>query len=218
MKLNTIGYVLAISLFSATAMANELDVQLRVGSQVAEDSSFDAIQDDNLLSYTTLQFGYAPGGVDGLRLFFGYDNSTTPGQSRLGALNLDWARYRFMLGGEYGVRMFGFLKPLVGVSAGYALQEMTFDASDVRTDYTHDVALEGYGGLDFVTDIATFETGEVLSLVAGGRLGWQMQTEARFDELDAEQSDGWTRPNNDIGVMNTDGLFWNIGVGLSLAF
>ncbi|MEZ4460587.1 MAG: hypothetical protein R3E66_12845 [bacterium] len=220
MKNSIFTLVLASTVVSSAASANELDVGLRVGSQIATDTSFDALQDSNYLTYSTLQIGYGlSGSLDGLRLFFAYDSSTIPSQERLlGQVDLEWTRYRFMLGGEYGPTLWNHIKPLAGVAVGYALQDLTVRAQDVRSDFTHDLAVEGFLGLDYVTTIAQWETGQKLNLYAGGRLGWQMQTEARFDELDSDADDEWSRVNNDLGVLDTDGMFWNLGVGLSFAF
>jgi len=210
-----------LSLISSDALANELDVNLRMGSQIATDESFDALQDSNLLPYTTLQLGYGleEGLLKGVRLFLSYDSSSLAPSDRLsGDLELEWSRHRFMVGGEYGIKIWDMFRPLAGLGVGYALQDMTVRADDVRSDFTHDFAAEAFAGLDFVKDISTFDSGTVLRFVAGGRLGWQMQTEARFDELDSESSDSWNRVGNDIGVLNTDGMFWNLGIGLSAAF
>lgn len=220
MKKYTLIFGAALSFISADAFANEFDVNLRMGSQIATDTSFDALQDSNLLPYTTVQFGYGmtEGSLKDLRLFLSYDSTSVESSSRLlGDLNLDWSRHRFMLGGEYGISLWNMFRPLAGVAVGYALQDMTVRGDDTRTDLTHDVAAEAFAGLDYVKDISTFDSGAVLRLVAGGRLGWQMQTEARFDELDSDRSD-WNRSGNDIGVLETDGMFWNLGLGLSAAF
>lgn len=202
---------------SNVAWAGELDVQLRMGSQIAEDTSFDALSQNNQLTYSALQVGMGMPAVDGLRLYFNYDNSTLPSAVAVNNVALDWTRYRFMLGGEYGMA-FGPLRPHLGLAGGYALQELTVDAGDSRTDFTHDVAFEGYLGTDFRTDVAQWDGGQTMFFIAGARLGYQMQTEARFDELDSEADDGWRRPDNDFGVLDVDGLFWNIGVGLGFAF
>jgi len=210
----------ALSLFSTEALAQELDLQLRLGTQVATDASFDALQDSNLLPYTTLQVGYAltEGSLQGLRLFLSYDNSTTAPSDRLGGgVNLDWTRYRFMVGGEYGIMLWNMFRPLAGIGVGYALGDMTVTADDVRSDFTHDIAVEAFGGLDFMIDIATFDSGQVVRFNAGTRIGYQMQTEARFDQLESGFPT-WNRVDNDLGVLDTDGMFWNLGVGLSLAF
>ncbi len=210
----------ALSLFSTEALAQELDFQLRLGSQIATDESFDALQDSNLLPYTTLQFGYAAteGSLQGLRLFLSYDSTTNAPNERLsGSLELDWTRYRFMVGGEYGIMLWNMFRPLAGVGVGYALGDMTVTADDVRSDFTHDVAAEAFAGLDFTIRIATFDSGHVLRFKAGTRIGYQLQTEARFDELESDAS-GWNRGTNDLGVLDTDGMFWNLGAGLSLAF
>lgn len=210
---------LAVTLLSADAMADNADINMRFGAQVAKDASYDAIDEDNILTYSTVELGYGVGAQDGLRLTLSYDMSTAPNADRLGgSYALDWTRYRFMLGAEYGVIVLKYVKPLVGISAGYALQDMTVRADDVRSDFTHDIAVEGYLGLDGVLTLNTFQNGNSLQLVAQGRLGYQMQTEARFDELDSEADDQWTRTENDIGVLDVNGMFWNLGVGVRYSF
>jgi hypothetical protein len=194
----------------------------------AADASSKAIDDDGVLTGSSVGVMWAPlDGLPQLRGVFMFQGlgSDPGGVQRFGGdLEMLWSRQRFMLGLDAGEELLGFLRPSARVAAGYSLQQLELGPSAVW-DYAHDVALQGSLGLEAFLDLSRLEGGDEepwsrLRLGMRYQLGWSWQSAARFDELrdrSDERDATWQTADVDMGTLNTDGLFWTLGVNLAYA-
>ncbi len=221
-----------IMAYSSSASAQEnasgLLVDLRIGSTYAEDDSFDALNDDDTIGLYQLGIGYDLAEfVPGLRAFFVYEVNLPEAEfmDRFGgAVELDWRRHRFMALGDYGREFFGFLRPAVRLGAGYSLQSLDARIGNQpdMSDFAHDLVVQGSLAAEAGWDVGAI-AGLPLRISLVGQWGYQFQTEGEFDELEFDEDafgadDPWDREQLALGGVNTNGYFWDLGVGFRLAF
>lgn len=203
-------------------------VDLRLGSSYAEDDSFDALADNDAIGLYQLGIGYdLTELVPGLRAFFIYEVNLPESESTRrfgGSALLDWRRHRFMALGDYGWEFFGFLRPAARLGAGYSLQTLDADLGNqpIMSDNAHDFVVQASAAAE-----AGWEVGKIagipLQLSLVGQFGYQFQTEAEFDELAFDEdaysgSDPWDRQGLALGSVDTNGFFWDLGVGFRFGF
>jgi hypothetical protein len=196
----------------------ELIFELRALSFHPTDSSFDALSDDDTYTGGMLGAGYDIGRltVPGLRAYLLYFGGGTDIERFDGDLDMSWSRNLFMAAADFGPELFCFFRPSARLGVGYALQELDFETSGAsRDDYAHDLVGLGSIGLEFFTP-KDFLGPLRFSLI--GEFGYQAQTQASFDEFSAEhaEDDPWVRQEASLGELNTDGLFWDLGVGIRM--
>jgi hypothetical protein len=194
----------------------------------AADSSTKAIDKDGVFTGSVLGVAWAPlvqlPQLRGVFMFQGIGND--PDEQRFnGELNASWSRQRFMLGADIGQEFLGFLRPSARVAAGYSLQQLEI-GPDAISDYTHDIALQGSLGLEAfldlwrLSDLGDDEDWGRLRLGMRYQWGWSWQSAAQFDELRDRSDDAqttWKTDDVNLGSLNTDGMFWTLGLNLSYA-
>ena len=218
-KLLITTFAMLLFALSSTATAQDIRLDVKAGAQVTTHTSFDALSDTNTLGSRTIRA--SAGLVPGLRLVVDYGNDSNPEILRHGtAIRLTWVRHRFTAGAEYGPELWGFLRPFAGATFGYALGKLRLDTFDaLYRDYSHDMIGEGYLGAETFLRLGGSDSPWVGT--AGFRFGARGQTGATFDELagqDREEDDPWTRVNPQLGTLHPNGWYWDIGIGVSLAF
>ena len=218
-----------VALVSNTASADEIGLEVDVGTNYASDSSYDAIDDNDYhgrfganLSYQSERL------VPDLEMLFLFQRAI--GDRRVNrfssAYTSEWQQRRFMLGADYGPTLFGFLRPSARLGAGWAMQTL-----EVRTtgptlqDRAHDFVAFGALGLGARFRLAGQEGSRLKAVVLGlqTHYGYMYQTEATFDQLAASsdaypEDDPWTRQSSALGSLSTSGLFWDMGVSMRFAF
>lgn len=200
---------------------------LRLGQNDVDDEGIFAVSDSNILSTLELGVGYDfAEWVPGLRGYFTYETLIKEGgvDRFNGAALLDWRRDRVMLVADYGREFYGFLRPSVRVGAGYSLQMIKAEFGNQPTEFgeSHGFAAQGAGALEASWHIGFLGNFSVV-LSAIGQLGYQLQTTASFDDLTFEDDafdsdDPWTREGIALGSIDTDGVFWDLGVGVRVGF
>ncbi len=192
----------------------ELLFELRVPSYYPTDSSFDAFSDDDNYTGGMLGAGYDLGEltVPGLRAYLLYFGGGADQERFDGDLDLTWSRNLFVAAADYGPTLWDVLRPSARIGAGYALQALEVDtATSIKDDYAHDFV--GLGSLGFELSTPRGMLGSVrLSLL--GEFGYQLQTTATFDELESGGSGDFEVQEASFGDLNTNGVFWDLGVGL----
>jgi hypothetical protein len=208
--------IVGTGLLGATdAFASELALELRVNTQYVTDPSFDALSDENYTVGTQLAIGYdlSLAGIPGLRAYLLFDG-TGQDQSRFNnALDLTWERTALMLAADYGPDLWGFFRPSARIGAGYVTQGLeVYTSGRNLTDRAHDFG--ALGALGFELYVPYSEAFSRATFGLTGQLGYFFQTRATFDGLTAEQDDNdpWIREPVDFGTLNTNGLFWNLGL------
>jgi hypothetical protein len=234
-RLCAIGCLVAAACLSTSAFAQNADVQasaqldpepvafseepellfeLRVPSFYPTDSSFDAFSDDDHYTGGMLGAGYDIGSftVPGLRAYLLYVGGGAD-QSRFnGDLELSWTRNLFMAAADWGPELWGVFRPSARVGAGYALQALEVDtATSIKDDYAHDIVGLGSVGFEVSTPKKMF-SGVQLSIL--GEFGYQAQTNATWDELEGGGNGGFETQEASLGDLNTNGVFWDLGLGL----
>ena len=223
MKLLFVASVLCVLGASAPAAATQYDLiaDVRIQTSYVEDASYDAVAEDDILSSFHLGVGYGLESVlPGLRTYFIYETALNEPMDRLGeSTRIEWGQHVFLLAGEWGPELWGFLRPYARVGIGYALQTLdlsTDGASATMYDYAHDFAYTGSAGFE------AFWKLEGVTLAFMGQFGYRGQTESEFDELryDADDlpDDGFEREELSVGTIDTNALFWDLGVGVRFAF
>ncbi len=203
----------------------DLIVDLRMQSHYLNDDSIFAVKDNDVVGYSHLSVGHALDSVlPGLRVYFSFETALTEEVNRLGgSLTSDWGHWNFMLSADYGMDLWGWLRPSVRAGAGYALQSLTLTRSgdDPLEDYAHDFAYTGSVGLEALWRVTEPSAGG-FTLAFMTQFGYFGQTEAEFDELsrsdDDTPDDGFAREDVAVGSIDTSGLFWDIGIGIRLDF
>lgn len=217
--------IVAVVALAATvgspAVAQDIRLDLRAGGFIGPHESLDAVADTNVIGSSTIRLSTALGALDGLRLFLEYGTDTSGEVDRLGfELRTDYTRHRFMLGGEWGPMLFGFLRPFAGLSAGYALG--TLDAQLPTADYedfSHDIIGDVFLGTEATLPLGRRDTTKWFGS-AGVRFGARGQTSAEFDELSTDRSDDdpWRRVDPKLGTLFPNGWYWDIGIGIARKF
>ena len=218
--MNKLMMVAALMLMSANAFAQEdIRLDLKAGAQITTHASLDAVADSNTLGSRTIRV--STGLIPDLRLLIDYGLDGNGLQIRHnGGVDPTWTRHRFAAGVEYGPSLFGFLRPVAGVTVGYALGKLTLETADaLYRDYSHDVVGDGYLGLEAFVKLGGRDS--KWRGIAGLRFGARGQTGATFDELkglDRDEDDPWTRVNPKLGTLHPNGWYWDIGIGVSRTF
>lgn len=199
----------------------DLIFDMRVLAQYPQDDSFDALSETNTLNNLQLGFGHALDGVfPGLRGYFLYETSlhTTPNLFNE-SIETSWSQNYFMLAAEWGPTLWDFFRPYARLAGGYALQSFSVDLGDTLLgDYTHDVAFSGSLGFE-----GFFKLGQVGGADFYGavitEVGYRGQTVAEFDELTPEDDDSaFPTEAVNLGELHTNGVFWDLGIGIRMAF
>ncbi len=200
---------------------DELILEVRGFSLYASSDSADAISDDGVLEGISLGLGYDLSNyvVLGLRGYVLFD-ATGESKSRFdGAVNLDWERQVVMLAADYGPDLRGMFRPSVRLGLGYATQKLQIQSGvqtgSKYTDHTHDLAALGAVGFELYIPYSTQEQGGSIfkrfTLGLSGHVGYMLQTNAEFDELEASD-DSWQPAPLNVGALDVDGVYWNLGL------
>ncbi len=194
----------------------ELLFELRGQTHYVSDDSFDALSDTSDHGGGLLGVGYALGEVlPGLRAHLLYAGGDASTRRFDGAVDLNWERLLFMAAADWGPEFYGTVRPYARLGAGYALQYLELETTgSPKDDHAHDLAALGSVGLEAYTPrdfLGRFRLGLI------GQFGYIAQTTATFDELDADGDDEWERDQAAMGDLDTNGLFWDIGLGLRVA-
>lgn len=200
------------------AFSQEPDLlfELRVPSFYPTDASFDAFSDDDQYSGGMLGAGYDIGSftLPGLRAYLLYVGGGVDQTRFDGDLDLSWSRNLFLAAADWGPELCGIFRPSARVGAGYALQALEVDtATSIKDDYAHDVV--GLGSLGFELSTPEGMLGSVqLSFL--GEFGYQAQTDANWDELGGGGNGGFETQEASLGDLNTNGWFWDLGIGVKV--
>ncbi|QED28294.1 hypothetical protein FRD01_13855 [Microvenator marinus] len=222
MNMNVLKWILPLSLMIAgDAMAQDqsLFLELRMGGQVAEDASMDFITDSNVIPITSISVGGSIPTLPELRagvIYQGNVEERVP--YRLTDLQFDWQLQQVMAFADYGVELFGFLRPSVRAGLGYSNQFVEVELNrSLYSDYAHDLVYMATANID--ASFTIHQTPNFALRLAGlFELGWLGQTAAEFDELERDKNDEWDRVPPTLGELNINGLRWSVGVGLEAAF
>lgn len=232
--LTTLGVLSALLILtdSQEARADQLGLELNLGSTRTSDANFDAF--DANATYGNMNFGvsWAPDAlVEGLEFVALYQRNLTEGTTDRfgGSMRLDWEQRRLMLGVDWGVMVARILRPSIRVGAGYSLQSLEVRTSGLSIyDNAHGVSALGALGLGARIPIgaANDPSQSLINRVSLGlqaHYGYQFQTEATFDQLRADkdaygEDDPWTRQDVNLGSVDTSGRFWDCGASLYFAF
>jgi len=215
--------ILGALIASATASAEPtqgLFLEMRMGGHVAEDASVDAVSNENVIPMFQLVAGAQIPMVEGLRVGVIYKvKAEELAPSRFGnTLNVDWDWTQVLAFGDYGIDLFGFLRPSLRVGLGYSNQYIGVTLNNrLHEDSAHDLAYMASLNLESKFKIHEGEATQ-LHLSVLGEFGYQGQTTATFDELERDGSDEWDRQAPSFGDLHTDGLLWSFGVGLIVTF
>jgi len=213
---------------AAPIAADELLTEIRGHASYPFHSSFDLVSDRNVISGFDFGAGWQFDGVPGLRTLVVFQ-TTAPGRldSALfgGETQIEWGRQRVLGVLDFGVSPWVWFRPFVRGGLGYAHQFLAVHSAGPRLkDNAHDLAGFGSGGLNFEFPMSFGGFG------VSSEVGYTFQTPATFDELrhdrkafeeefeDEEEGDPWTREHSSLGTLNTNGVFWDIGIHLRLAF
>lgn len=237
MKFEMLRYALAplvaLATLAATAQearADQLTIEFDAMSVRARDSSFDAIDEEDVYGNAALGIGYELGdALPGLQVLALYQSNIMEyqqGERLDSALQLDWKQRRVMAAADWGPMLFGFLRPSIRLGAGYSQQYMEMRTSEPTLyDRAHDFVGFGAVGLGAYVELGRSPSiprdsflGR-LTLGAQTHLGYIGQTTATFDELSADpdalpEDDPWQRQPVDLGSLNSNGMFWNVGLAL----
>ncbi|CAN0521951.1 unnamed protein product [Laminaria digitata] len=215
---------------SSVASADELGVELDMGTVYTSDQAYDLFDDNDYygdfgagLSYSTERL------IPEIELLALYERSLGAARSESrfsGALQTRWIQRRFMVGADYGPTFFGFLRPSARVGAGWAMQTLRVNTTGAQLkDRAHDLVAFGALGLGARFRVPTDPSSRVRSVTFGveTHYGYMYQTEATFDQLRADrdaydEDDPWTRQDVSLGGVDTGGLFWDLGLSLRLGF
>jgi hypothetical protein len=197
---------------------SELIFELRTPSFYPTDASFDALSDDDAYSGGMLGAGYDIGRltVPGLRAYVLYFGGGTDKERFDGALDMSWSRNLFLAAADFGPELYDFFRPSARLGAGYALQWLEFSTTgSPREDYAHDLVGLGSLGFEFFTPEGFLGSVRLSFL---GEVGYQAQTTATFDEFGADsgEDDPWQRQEASFGELSTNGLFWDLGIGVRI--
>lgn len=227
--LTALSALLSMILVSSTASADEVGVELDLGTNYTSDARYDAIDDNDYqgrfgasLSYQTARL------VPDLEMLFLFQRAI--GDRRVNrfssAYTSEWQQRRFMLGADYGPTFFNFLRPSARLGAGWAMQTL-----EVRTtgptlqDRAHDFVAFGALGLGARFRVPMQDGSRLEAMVLGlqTHYGYMYQTEATFDQLEASsdaysEDDPWARQSSSLGGVSTRGLFWDMGISMRFAF
>ncbi len=197
--------------------------ELRLVSAYAPDSSLDAVTDDDRFTMVTLGVGWGfENLLPGARAYLTYTAGGLT-NSRLGSeLTWEWARSLFMAEVDYGPTLFKFLRPWGRVGVGYALHSIELDteASPVIYDYSHDLAVRPSVGFDVFLPLEWSNRRFPFTVGLTTEFGYLIMTSATFDELRYEdegfvaegEEDQFARETPDLGSLNTNGFYWNLGL------
>jgi hypothetical protein len=195
----------------------ELIFELRGQSFYTRDASFHALSDDQLHGGGHLSAGIDLGAwtVPGLRGHLVYMGGGVDRSRFDDLVEFDWRRDVFMVAADWGPELWGVFRPSVRLGAGYAMQNLDVNSGgSTLEDRTHDLAALGAVGLEFYTRRGYLGAARIGFI---GNFGYMAQTAATFDELEADSDDDFERQPVNFGALNTNGLFWDIGLGLRWA-
>lgn len=210
-----------------SAPQNELIVEIHSAMLHPMSDSVDALSDDHWFEGVSLGLGYDLSYLvlPGLRGFVLYE-AVGKSQERFdGALDLDWMRQVVMVAADYGPDLWGFVRPSVRLGAGYATQKLhltTNRAESTRpSDRTHDLAATGAVGLELYIPFGDDPAGSLffnkVTFGLGGHVGYMFQTTAEFDEL-TRSGDSWQQEPLQLGELDMNGLYWNLGLTVRVRF
>lgn len=202
------------------AHAGELAFEVRNNLLYPTDESTHAVRDTSYMHGVALGVGYDLSDLvlSDLRVYLLLDAGGTTKSRFGGALQFDWSRNAFMLAADYGPEFFGFLRPSVRLGAGYVRQHLEISSSlPAVFDRAHDLAAMGAIGFEafipYATDpkhrgawLGSFTVG------VGGHFGYYAQTAASFDNLRPYGDQPWDHDGGDLGTLDPNGLFWNLGI------
>jgi hypothetical protein len=228
-----VAFALPTSAWASTpeqrGTTGDLVGEVRLVSAHATDGSVDAITDEDQFTMVSLGVGWGFEQIlPGLR---GYATYTTGGvtNTRLGSeLTWEWGRSLVLAEAEWGPTLFEFFRPWVRLGAGYALHSLRLDtqASPQIYDYAHDVAVKPSAGFDVFLPMSWSARAFPFSVGLSTEFGYLFMTEATYDELRYEnegfvpegEDDPFTRETPDLGNMNSNGFYWNIGLQARVRF
>ncbi len=215
MKTRTfLATLLCLSCVSSVSSAQDIRLDIRVGAQVVPDQSADFVTNENAIPSQTLRLSSQL--VPDTRFILEYGSESPQRVTRHLDIEATFLRQRFMVGAEWGPTFFGFLRPVVGVTAGYSLGALDFDTSQIQySDYSHDIMADAYIGSE-----ATYDLTDRWFVTGGLRFGARLQTAAEFDELttDRPDADPWQREDPALGTINPNGWYVDFGVGIGMNF
>jgi hypothetical protein len=210
---------IALSAIASTATADDLVVQTRITTAYYNDTSFDALSEYNAKSDFTLAAAWELQRM----LRFGLQFQTAPRltTSRFGGDSYhEWGRQKILATGEWGFYPAQWLRPHVQLGVGYVHQFLSVESTGPRLkDHAHDLGGFAALGVEAGIPVRWGRIGLATSL------GYELQTTARFDELRHDRKafeakyepddDPWDRAHADFGSLETNGVFWTVGLSVS---
>ena len=213
------------SLVAAPTFADGLVAETRIQTSYPTDSSYDYVSERNALTGFDLAAGWEFSRLAGLRTLLVLQSTGQADTLFQGAAEVQWARQRVLGVLDWGVEVWPWLRPFARLGLGYAHQFAALEIDGPRlSDHAHDLAGLGSAGLEFRLPLPFGSVG------ASSQLGYALQTPATFDEMrhdddafeaeyqDVEGGDPWTRVESTVGTLNTNAVFWDIGLTVSVDF
>ncbi len=208
----------------AAAFADELVAESRVQTSYPVDTSYDYVSSRNALSEWAFGVGWEFDALAGLRtlLLFQSVVGRVDESAFAGDFDTGWGRQKVLGGLEWGFDIARYVRPYVRGGVGYSHQFLElYTDGPRRKDHAHDVAGFGSGGVNLT-----------LPLPFGGigvtsQVGYLFQTAATFDEMrfdrdqfddEYEDEDPWQRQESSVGSLDTNGIFWDLGLHARVEF
>lgn len=235
MKTNTMKRLMILAAATAalglpaTASAGDLVGEVRLVSSQVNDDSVDAMTDADQILEAQIGFGWGLEEVlPGLRGYFSYGAGSLS-ETRLGGVaTWDWTRHLFMAEGEWGPTLWTFFRPRARLGVGYAMQSLDFETSGspLIYDYTHDLAVRPSAGFDIFLPLEWSQRSMPFTVGISTDFGYLWMTKSTFDEMRYEddafvpedETDPYRREVAEMGELNTNGFFWNLGLQARIRF
>lgn len=225
----TVLACIALSLAAPqTAHAGDLQLEGDISTEYPTDPSWDALNDNNINTSANLGVAY---GLDdfvplsGLRAVVQFSGTGMESHRFDGDYKFGWSRNLYLVGADWGPEIAGFMRPFARVSAGVARQHLEvtpngsvqFQDSEVDFATKNSVGLELYIPFEKKGDSSSFGLSDMFTFGLSGQFGYLWQAPANFDGMRAPdgthgKDDPWSRTSVNLGELNTNSTFWDVGL------